>query len=146
MNLSPEKNIEQDHIGKKPNVLIVDDEECIRDILQTFVTMSGFQADVSMTGKDAMCKVQKTYYDLVLLDVNLPDTEGIDLITQIQGILPEIKIVVMTGENTREKELQARQYNIFYYLVKPFSLDELRGLLFHIEKRCQESLPTSLFQ
>jgi len=140
------KNIEQDHIAIKPNVLIVDDEEAITDILQTYVSMSGCRADVSLTGKDAMGKVQKTTYDLVLLDINLPDIEGTELITRIQRFLPDIKIVVMTGENTREKELQARQYNIFYYLVKPFSLNELRGLLFHLEKRCQEDILPSLLQ
>lgn len=141
-----EKNIHQNHRENKPNVLIVDDEETITDILQTFAEMSGFGADVSMTGKDAIQKVRKTYYDLVLLDINLPDIQGTELICQIQEILPDIKIVVMTGENTREKELQARQYNIFYYLVKPFSLNELRGLLFHLEKRCQEDILPSLLQ
>lgn len=133
-----ENNIDHVDAEKNLSILIVDDEETITDILSKFAAISGFQADVSMTGGEAILQVQTKEYDLVLLDVNLPDIEGIELITKIQAIHPDIKIVIMTGENNRERELQARQHNIAYYLVKPFSYEEIRAVFIHVEKKMQQ--------
>jgi DNA-binding response OmpR family regulator len=136
-----ERNIEHEIAEINLNILIVDDEEWITDILQQFTSKLGYQADISMTGGDALEQIQNNCYDLVLLDVNLPDIEGIELISQIQQIHPGIMIVIMTGENNRERELQARQYNIVYYLLKPFTFDEICEIFSHVTQKSQQSIP-----
>lgn len=140
-----DNKIDHQDAEKNLSILIVDDEETITDILSKFAEISGFQADVSMTGGDAIQQVEAKEYDLVLLDVNLPDIEGIELIAKIQAIHPNIKIVIMTGENNRERELQARQHNIAYYLVKPFSYEEIRAVFIHAEKKMQQGLSPPSF-
>jgi len=68
----------------------------------------------------------------VLVDIYLPDCMGHELIPRFKEIWPDIGVVVMTGYNSRELELEVRRQGVIYYMIKPFSLEVLREILDHM--------------
>ncbi|MBW2332494.1 MAG: response regulator, partial [Deltaproteobacteria bacterium] len=89
----------------------------------------GHSAENADTCKDALDKVKQKRFDLILLDIFLPDGEGHRLIPQFKELLPDVGIVTMTGYNTRELEMEVRQQGILYYMIKPFETKSLKELL-----------------
>ncbi len=115
-------------------MLIVEDESSVQSLLSRFASNCGYGTTVANNCKEILDKVAQTQFDIILLDVNLPDGSGLEVIPEMRLENPEAKIVVMTGENSRELEAEARERKIFYYLVKPFSLRELYAV-FHYAKK-----------
>jgi len=74
-------------------------------------------------------------YDLVLMEVLLPDMRGEELISRLKELSPNTWIVAMTGNNSREMEVRIRERGILYYMVKPFETENFRSLLEHLTKR-----------
>lgn len=95
----------------------------------------GHHADWSETGEDALQRVRQRKYDLILLDIFLPDVKGHVLIPQFKEAWPEIGIVTMTGYNSRELEKEVREQGIIYYMIKPVNTNHLRILLDHFAQK-----------
>ncbi len=121
------------------NVLVVEDDDSSAEPIAGIIKAWDHKVEVSGTGKDALEKARKKHFDLVLLDIFLPDCKGHDLIPQLRDIWPDMGIVTMTGYNSRELELEVRQQRILYYMIKPFETKHLKTLLDHIsQKRDQQ--------
>jgi len=95
----------------------------------------GHNIERSGSGKAALTRVKERPFDLVLLDIFLPDMEGCELIPQFKKLCPETGIVTMTGYNSRELELEVRKQGVLYYMIKQFEIEDLRSLLDHISKK-----------
>jgi len=80
----------------------------------------------------ALRRLRQRRFDLVLVDIYLPDCMGHELIPRFKEIWPDIGVVVMTGYNSRELELEVRRQGVIYYMIKPFSLEVLREILDHM--------------
>ena len=121
------------------NVLVVEDDDSNAEPIAGIIKAWDHKVEVSGTGKDALEKARRKHFDLVLLDIFLPDCKGHDLIPQLRDIWPDMGIVTMTGYNSRELELEVRQQRILYYMIKPFETKHLKTLLDHIsQKRDQQ--------
>ncbi|MDD5286332.1 MAG: response regulator, partial [Desulfuromonadaceae bacterium] len=86
-----------DNIHHMPRVLIVDDEEGIRQTLGCLLTKEGYQVDVAAARVDAIASVQATDYDLALVDIMLAGDSGIDVLQNIKRISPRTLVVMFTG-------------------------------------------------
>lgn len=119
-------------------ILIVEDDPQVVTSVIKGVERMGHCAEAAVTGKDALERVRQKKFDLVLLDIFLPDCMGHELIPQFKGTCPDTGIVTMTGYNTRELEWEVRQQGIIYYMTKPFDFKVLKEIIEHIEKKRKE--------
>jgi len=112
-------------------ILIVEDDKQVILTITQLIERVGYQADAVETGEDAVKKIKENSFDLILLDVYLPDTDALQLIPRLVKIHPGLKIVAMTGFGTEELEKEIRKLGVLYYLPKPFTIKELQTLLNH---------------
>jgi two-component system sensor histidine kinase/response regulator len=106
-------------------ILVVDDEIGICEGIQRALSREGFQVDSAYEGDSGLKKVRTEEYDLVLIDVMLPGINGIELISLIHAVDPEIICIIITGYATVELAVQAIKGGAHDFLTKPFSVDEL---------------------
>jgi DNA-binding NtrC family response regulator len=117
------------------NILIVDDLPELSRTLLTAIRKRGHQGKAVENGIQALEAVKEKDFDLLLLDIFLPDCLGHELIPRIKAIAPDINIITMTGHNTRELELEVRKAGIIFYLIKPFELKDLFGIMDHLSRK-----------
>lgn len=116
-------------------ILIVDDDPQAAGIVKKIADGKGRHFVTVETGREAMDRIQKDHFDLIFLDVYLPDAMAQDLIPKIRKIHPDVLIITMTGYNNAELEAQIRKQGISYYLIKPFDRKEIISLLDHFERK-----------
>lgn len=102
-------------------ILVVDDEENILNIFRMVLESNGYKVDTAATAKDALEKVRSGKYQVCLLDINLPDMHGTELLRQIQQIDPEMKKLMVTGDwSPRDVEL-AKKNGADEFVAKPLN-------------------------
>jgi DNA-binding NtrC family response regulator len=117
-------------------ILVVEDDVELAQAIRERLEGWGYPTEWSGTGKDALQKVRQEKYELILLDIFLPDIKGYVLIPQFKEVWPEIGIITMTGYNSRDLEKEVRKQGVLYYMIKPVNTNDLRKLLDHVaEKR-----------
>ena len=104
--------------------LIVDDDAFIGRLVQLRLQTSGFVSDIVVTGEAALAKLSEKEYDLIFLDVFLPDIGGLDLLGRIRAINRDIGIIVMTASSTARTAIDALRNGADDYLRKPFEPEE----------------------
>jgi len=117
-------------------ILVVDDEKEIRDFLYKALSrLGGFRVELAETAEEALQKIEKDPFDLVLTDLKMPKMDGLQLVTEIAKLKPEILTVMMTGHGTIDSALEAMKRGASDYLMKPLNLDEL---IIRIQKVLEE--------
>jgi DNA-binding NtrC family response regulator len=114
-------------------VLVVQDNLSVVRLITQTIERWGHSVEASDTGKGALRRVRQKKFDLVFLDIFLPDCKGHEIIPRIREIWPDIGVVTMTGYNSRELEWEVRQLGIIYFLTMPFRLDVIKEILDHTE-------------
>ena len=114
------------------NVLIVDNDLSMSDRIAQQLKDWGHRSEIYATGKKALASIRDKFFDLVLLEVFLPDVQAGELIPQMKRIRPDVKIITMTGYNSRELEQKIRRQGILYYMIKPFEEAYLKSILDYI--------------
>ena len=117
------------------NILIVDDNTALATLLLDLCRRWTYPADVAHCGGEALKCLAHKAYDLILLDICLPDIAADQLIAQIRFTGVETPIVTMTGYNDRELETRIRRLGIVYYLIKPFEFKDLKAIIEHLALR-----------
>ncbi len=110
---------------RKPNVLVVDDEELYRRALQRILARVGYEVVCARDAHEALGIVSSERVDLVLSDVQMPGLNGIELVRQIRDQEPDLPCIVLTGHGSAETSVEAMQAGAFWYLEKPFEQDRL---------------------
>ena len=111
----------------KKRVLIVDDEQHILDLLKLFVEQNNCEADTSNTAESGLAQARTGQYDMVLLDINLPDGNGLDLLKKIKDITPQTPIIMITAVGHEAMIEQCRRLGSRDYIVKPFNENNVRS-------------------
>jgi signal transduction histidine kinase len=106
-------------------ILVVDDELGIREGCRRILAPLGFFVDVAANGQEGLRKVREGHFDLVLLDVMMPDVTGVDLLQPIHEQDPDIVCIIITGYATVELAVQAVKRGAYDFISKPFSSDAL---------------------
>src|SRR3954451_5048485 len=108
---------------ESPRILVVDDEEVIRDILADFLAMEGFEVRTAPDGVAALAELVQGRYDLVLSDLKMPNMGGIELLDSIAQHAPQVVTIIMTGFGTVETAIDAMKRGAYDYIMKPFKME-----------------------
>ena len=119
-----------------PKLLIVDDDEDIRFTLKEILLKEGYKVDVAQDGFEAIQKVTKTPYDLILLDIRMPKMDGIQALVKLKEIKPGVVVIMITAHGNRELALQAVEKGAYDYFNKPFDINELRIVIRRALEKC----------
>ena len=124
--MAMESNQEKLSREVKKKILVVDDDVEINKFLKTLLNIEGFYVDTSLTGMGAFDLVKKNPYDLIVLDIGLPDINGIELGKKIKEELNNnIPVCIITAQAEVQNAIDAFAMGVEGYVVKPFEIDEL---------------------
>lgn len=113
----------------KGHILVVDDEAGIRHLLQTGLTDEGYSVRTANRTMDALAILEHTSFDLAIIDLMLPDIDGLQLAEAIRMLDPATFVILITAYGTPSFESMASHPAIGHYLHKPFALDRLLALV-----------------
>ena len=113
-------------MAKVKNILVVDDEQFIRLNLKQILTKEKYNVFVNATGAEALETVKKEQIDLALLDLNLPDISGLEVLKQFKQIQPDLLVIIITGFASVESAVDAIKLGAYDYIKKPFKADALK--------------------
>lgn len=122
-------------------ILIVDDEDMIREVIKEYSEDAGYQTDEAENGKIALKKINKNTYDLLILDIMMPEMDGFTVLKNIpkEKMIPTI---VLSARGEEYDKLNGFDLGIDDYLTKPFSPKELIARIKAVLNRTQKNLPT----
>jgi DNA-binding NtrC family response regulator len=107
------------------SVLIIDDEAAIRESLQAVLELDGYEVESAGSGEEGLARLGERTFDLVLLDLALPDRNGIDLLTELHATEPQISVVIITAYGTVENAVRAMQAGAANFIQKPWDNEKL---------------------
>lgn len=117
------------------NVLIVEDEKSLANEIAEFLRSENFLCDIANTGSDASEKIAVNLYDFVLLDLGLPDYNGLDLIREAKKYGSEASFIIITARGAVEDKVKGLDLGADDYLAKPFALIELQSRINAVARR-----------
>jgi response regulator RpfG family c-di-GMP phosphodiesterase len=113
------------NLTETPRILVVDDEQVIREILADFLSMEGFWVRTAEDGTAALVELSRNQYDLVLSDLKMPNMGGLELLKTIAEHTPNVVTIIMTGFGTVETAIDAMKKGAYDYILKPFKVEEV---------------------
>src|SRR3954454_11320713 len=118
----------------RPLLLVVDDEIAVLQVVERLATRAGFDVLTCSNGADAMRILLRKPADLAMVDLRMPDVNGLDLLRQIRRAVPGCEVILMTGHASVESAVEAIKLGAREFLTKPFDFDRLRRLLASIRE------------
>jgi DNA-binding NtrC family response regulator len=116
-------------------ILIVEDEACLRILLQQVLQIEGHHVSVAVNGEEALQYLAQEVFDLVITDIMMGKVSGLDVLDYIRTHAPETLVIVMTGYATKESADEAQRKGAYGYIAKPF---EIPTLIASITKALEE--------
>jgi DNA-binding NtrC family response regulator len=115
--------------GSRAKVLVVEDDQPLRELLQMELTRSGYKVEVARDGDDGLRKYREESFNVVLLDVKMPGMDGIEVLRQMRAetVIPEV--IMFTGHGSIETAVECIKHGAYDYLTKPVKLDELEMVI-----------------
>jgi len=113
----------------KPSVLIVDDDEVMRESLYDVLKKGEYEVYSVGSGSETLSVIKKNIIDLILLDMRLPDWDGLELLKKIKEFDTEILVIIMTAYSDVQTAVSAMKSGAYHYINKPFDLEELKLLI-----------------
>jgi len=110
-------------------VLIVDDEAGIRKLLTTALNENGFSPDSAENGAEAIRKANERYYNLALIDIMLPDVNGVELLAKFKPTRPRTRKIIMTGNPSLQNAVDALNKGADAYIMKPLDIGKVLATL-----------------
>ena len=107
-------------------VMVVDDEENIREVLSSYLTGLGYQVVTAKDGQDALNKFQKDQFDLIISDLLMPNIDGLDLLKQIREKDRDVIFLMITGYPSIETAVEAIKKGAYDYITKPFHMEDVK--------------------
>ena len=106
-------------------ILVVEDEANIRKLLVLNLELEGFEVDTATNGLEALERVKQAYYDLMVLDLMLPEIDGMKVLQNIRLSHPNLPVIIVSARDTSTDRIQGLKTGADDYLVKPFNVEEL---------------------
>ncbi|MCQ9206168.1 MAG: response regulator [Omnitrophica bacterium] len=111
--------------SEKPKILVVDDEQVIRQLFQRALKKSNYFIETATDGQEALTKAKKTSFNLLILDLKMPGINGVEVLKKIKKINPYIEIIIVTGFPTIELAVEAIKIGAFDFICKPFDMKKI---------------------
>ena len=112
-------------MDKHAKILVVDDDENIRNTMKAILEDEGYIVDLAADGNEAVQKTKKSAYNIALLDIRLPDMEGVELLKLIKDTVPRTRKIMVTGYPSMQNAISALNKNADAYLIKPIDIENL---------------------
>lgn len=106
-------------------VLLVDDEEDFVKTLSERVCMRDIESSVALNGEEALSMLQQEVPDVMVLDLNMPGIGGMEVLSRVREVCPQVQVIILTGHGTEKDGEQAKRLGAFEYLQKPVDLERL---------------------
>jgi len=110
-------------------LLIVDDDEGTCQTLALVFGQKGYSVEVAYTGQEAMQKVTRSNFDVALIDVRLPDRDGVEVLRELKDVAPDLEVVMITGYVSLESAIQAVNSKAFAYVQKPLDIEHVLAIV-----------------
>lgn len=118
---------DKDRAGDRPRILVVDDEQAVRDLLAKTLTMADYDVDAAPDGATAIDRMRAVEYDLLITDLKMPGMDGLSVIREARRATPDLPIIIITGYSTEASAIEAINLGVAGYLTKPFRLPRILG-------------------
>ena len=118
-------------------ILVVDDEEIVIRSCLRILEGNGYEIDVAHDGHDALRKVESNTYDVMILDIMMPNLGGLEVLRRVKETHPDIDVIMITGLSQIDTAVQAMKLGAFDYISKPFEPDELKLVVQRARERRQ---------
>jgi len=122
-------------MGKTISILVVDDEESVRDSLTNWFLEDGFQVECAENAKQALQLLEHTQYDIILADIKMPGMDGLEMLKRIKTLKSDAIVIMMTAFATVNTAVIALKDGAFDYITKPFDPDDLTHLIRNASKQ-----------
>lgn len=119
-------------------ILLVEDEDAIRDLLKLNLELEGYEVETAANGKDALKKINGAHYDLLILDIMLPEVSGLQIAEHFRLNDRETPILMLTAKDTSADRIAGLKLGADDYLTKPFVLEELLLRIQNLLRRSQK--------
>ena len=116
-------------------LLIVDDEQGMRDLLSIMLRKQGYEVDVAESGEEAISRVTREEYDLLVTDISMPGLDGLTVLRRVREIAPELPTILITAYASTESAIEALKLGAYDYIVKPFDVEEFKIVISHTLER-----------
>jgi len=113
----------------KAKILVADDETSHRQMIEAVLAAEGYEVTQAEDGQAAISAVEDRFYDLVIMDVRMPNVDGIQALQKIKQISPDIPVIIMTAYASVGSAVDALKSSAYDYLIKPLDIDELKILV-----------------
>jgi DNA-binding NtrC family response regulator len=107
------------------SVLIVDDEQCARKVLAKIIALDDYKVIEAASAAEAMIAFEREHPSAVLLDIHLPDTNGIEIMKQMKALRPEVEVIIVTGQQDIDMAVKAIKLGAYDFIVKPAKIERL---------------------
>ncbi len=115
--------------GQGLDVLLVDDDRSLLEILGTLLQLEGHRVVAVPSAHEGLLKMKEHSFDLVLADLKMPRTTGLDMLRAVREEYPQTRVVIITAYASVDTTVEAMRLGVFDYLPKPFKLAELRRVI-----------------
>jgi len=112
-----------------PNILVVDADPDIREALSDMLRHEGYRVKAVGNGAEALQRIRQAHYEVALLDIRLPDLDGLSILRVMKRLDPRLPIIVLTGYATVENTIETLVKGAFAYLIKPYNQEEIKAIL-----------------
>ena len=108
-----------------PSILLVDDEDRFRTNLAKMLTVQGLEVAAAASGREALELLELAPYDVALVDLRMPDMDGLETLAQMKKIAPGLEVIILTGHASMDAAMQINKLGGYDYLLKPCPQEEL---------------------
>ena len=112
----------------KLRLAIVDDEEIVCRRLSQALTREDYEVEAFIIGRSFLERMVQQPFDIVFLDMRLPDLDGLEILSRVKGLRPETEVIIITGHKSVETAVEAIRNGAYHYISKPVNLAEIRLL------------------
>jgi two-component system, NtrC family, response regulator HydG len=117
-------------------ILVIDDDKAMRDACYQILSRQGYQVELAASASQGLTRLEQASFDAILLDLVMPDMDGLEALKKIKTLDPVVEIIIITGYGTIQSAVESIKAGAFHFLSKPFVPDDLRNLVGRaLEKR-----------
>ncbi|MHB8069507.1 MAG: sigma-54-dependent transcriptional regulator [Desulfobaccales bacterium] len=117
-------------------ILVIDDDKVMRDACFQILSRQGYRVEMAPNARQGLALLEKISFDAILLDLVMPDIDGLETLKRIRAIDPDSEVIIITGYGTIQSAVESIKAGAFHFLSKPFTPDDLRHLVGRaLEKR-----------
>ena len=114
---------------EKPKILVVDDEESLREFLEIMLKRDGYNVTIASNGEEALKHLKKMSFDLIITDLQMPKINGMEVLAAAKDHDPDMVVIVVTAFGSTESAVEAMKLGAYDYITKPFKIDEIKLII-----------------